>query len=154
ELTATIKGGVPGTAMPPNALTDEEIAQIISYLRTLQQPAAAPIGDARRGETLFTGAQRCSTCHIVNGRGGRTGPELTAVGSARSRAYIIESIREPNKILTQSRLGGDATLKYDTVTAVTADGTRIVGVAMNEDTFSVQIMDAGERVHSLDKKSL
>jgi mono/diheme cytochrome c family protein len=30
----------------------------------------------------------------------------------------------------------------------------VVGVPMNEDTFTVQIMDTSERVHSLDKKSL
>jgi putative heme-binding domain-containing protein len=45
-------------------------------------------------------------------------------------------------------------LRYDTVTAVTADGQTIVGVPMNEDTFTVQVMDASERIHSLEKKSL
>ena len=40
------------------------------------------------------------------------------------------------------------------MTAVTADGRTIVGVPMNEDTFTVQLMDAGERIHSLEKKSL
>src|SRR5437773_5218435 len=155
ELAATISAGVPGTAMPPNKLTEEEIWQIIAYLRTLQQPVMPPTGDARRGETLFFGAQRCSSCHIVNGRGGRVGPELTTVGSARSRAYIVESIREPGKSLTENGLGGwPTTMKYDTVTLVTSDGTTIVGVPVNEDTFTVQVMDMNERVHSLDKKSL
>ena len=40
------------------------------------------------------------------------------------------------------------------MTAVTNDGRTIVGVPMNEDTFTVQLMDMSERVHSLDKKSL
>jgi cytochrome c oxidase cbb3-type subunit 3 len=155
DLATTISVGVPGTAMPPNRLTEEEIWQIITYLRTLEQPAAPPTGNATHGETLFFGATRCSSCHIVKGRGGRLGPELTTVGSSRSRAYIIESIREPGKSLTENRaLGGDGSLKYDTVTLVTADGTTVVGVAMNEDTFTVQVMDMNERVHSLDKKSL
>src|SRR5262245_56552257 len=88
DLFATVKTGVPGTAMPPNNLPDHEIWQIITYLRTLEQPAAAVAGDRQRGETLFFGAQRCSTCHIVNGRGGGFGPELSTVGSARSRTYL------------------------------------------------------------------
>jgi len=154
DLAATITNGVAGTAMPPNRLTEEEVWQIIAWLRSVQQPAAPAVGDARRGETLFFGVQRCSSCHMVKGRGGRIGPELTTVGSARSRAYIVESIREPGKSLTENRIGGDATLKYDTVTAVTGDGMTIVGVPINEDTFSVQIMDMSERVHSLDKASL
>jgi cytochrome c oxidase cbb3-type subunit III len=155
ELAATITAGVPGTAMPPNQLTDVEVRQIVAYLRTQQQPVAPVSGDARRGETLFFGGQRCGSCHIVSGRGGRIGPELTTVGSARSRAYIVESIREPAKRLTENGLGGwPTTMKYDTVTAVTSDGTSIVGVPINEDTFSVQVMDTSERVHSLEKRSL
>ena len=35
------------------------------------------------------------------------------------------------------------------MTAVTNDGRKIVGVAMNEDTFTVQIMDTADRIHSL-----
>jgi cytochrome c oxidase cbb3-type subunit 3 len=155
ELARTISGGVPGTAMPPNKLTDDEIWQIVAYLRTLEQPVASTNGDQKRGETLFFGTARCATCHIVNGRGGLLGPELSTVGSARSRAYIVESIRQPGRQLTQNRVFGDGvTLKYDTVTAVTADGRTIIGVPMNEDTFTVQLMDMSERVHSLEKKSL
>jgi cytochrome c oxidase cbb3-type subunit III len=156
ELAATITGGVPGTAMPPNPTTEDETWQVVAYLRTLEQPAAAATGDARRGEALFFSTQqRCSTCHMVNGRGGRLGPELTMVGSARARAYLVESIREPGKRFTETGLGAwPSTMKYDTVTAVTADGTTIVGVPINEDTFTVQVMDTTERVHSLEKKSL
>ena len=155
ELARTITGGVPGTAMPPNNLKADEIWQIVAYLRTLQQPAAAVVGDQSLGESLFFGTASCSSCHIVNGRGGRLGPELSKVGSARSRAYLVESIRQPGRQLTQNRVfGDDVTLKYDTVTAITADGRTIVGVPMNEDTFTLQLMDTNERVHSLDKKTL
>jgi putative heme-binding domain-containing protein len=155
ELTATITDGVPGTAMPANKLNASEVTAIIAYLRSVQQPPARVTGDAGRGETLFFGAQRCSSCHIVNGRGGLLGPELTTVGSARSRAYLVESIRQPGVRFTENHSFGDVyTLRYDTVTAVTADGTTVVGVPMNEDTFTVQIMDTSERVHSLEKRSL
>ena len=92
KLAATISGGVPGTAMAAHSyLTPEEIGQIVAYLRTLQQPVTPSRGDATRGETLFFGGGRCGACHLVKGRGGRIGPELTRVGSARSRAYLIES---------------------------------------------------------------
>ena len=154
ELADTIKDGVPGTAMPPHNQKEDEIWQIVAYLRTLEQPIAPASGDPKRGEALFFGSARCSSCHIVNGRGGLLGPELSTVGSARSRAYLVESVREPGRQLTRNRTFGDLALKYDTVTAVTADGRTIVGVPMNEDTFTVQLMDMNERVHSLDKKTL
>ena len=156
ELVATITDGVPGTEMPAHAyLKEEEIGQIIAYLRTLQQPVTPPRGDATRGETLFFGGGRCGACHMVKGRGGRVGPELTRVGSARSRAYLIESVREPARYLTENRGTGErGARRYDTVTAVTSDGRKIVGVAMNEDTFTVQIMDTADRIHSLRKRDL
>ena len=151
RLARTISGGVPGTAMAAHRLTDEEIWQIVAYLRTLQEPPTSPSGDARHGETLFFGAGKCAPCHMVDGRGGRLGPELSHVGSARPRRYLIESIREPNRQLAENRSFGGF---YATVTAMTRDGKTIVGVPMNEDTFTVQIMDTSERIHSFDKKSL
>jgi alcohol dehydrogenase (cytochrome c) len=156
EIARTITNGVPGTAMQGNHYNEEEVRQVIAYLRTLQKQAAAPAsGDAARGESIFFGSAHCSTCHIVNGRGGRLGPELTRTGSARPRRYLIESIREPNRQLTENRsFGESASLNYDTVTAVTRDGKTIVGVPVNEDTYTVQIMDTAERIHSLEKKSL
>jgi putative heme-binding domain-containing protein len=155
ELSRTITNGIPGTAMGANQLTEDEVWQIVAYLRTVQEQPAEASGDARRGETLFFGSARCSSCHIVNGKGGRLGPELSFAGSARPRAYLVESIREPNRQLTENRSFGDsATLNYDTVTAVTREGKTIVGVPLNEDTFTVQIMDTNERIHSLEKKSL
>ena len=156
DLTATISDGVPGTAMPAHGhLTQEEIGQIVAYLRTLQQPVTPSRGDATRGETLFFGDGRCGSCHLVKGRGGRVGPELTTVGSARSRTYLIESIREPGRYLTEhGGTGEEGARRYDTVTAVTNSGTKIVGVAMNEDTFTVQIMDTSDRIHSLPKRDL
>ena len=154
DLRTTITDGVAGTAMPPNNLKAEEIWQIVAYLRTVQQASPPAVGDQARGEALFFGTARCSTCHIVNGRGGRLGPELSTAGSARSRAYLVESIRQPAKQLTQIRAFGGDGLKYDTVTAITADGRTIVGVPVNEDTFTLQLMDQSERIHSFDKKSL
>src|SRR4051794_19959554 len=90
EVARTISAGIPGTAMPANQLTEDEIAQIVSYLRTLEQAVVPTAGEPKRGEALFSGAGRCASCHIVNGRGGLLGPELSTVGSARSRAYLVE----------------------------------------------------------------
>jgi cytochrome c oxidase cbb3-type subunit 3 len=153
DVWRTIKEGVPGTAMPANRLTDHEIWEIVSYLRSSQQPVAAPIGDAARGEMLFFAGNRCSSCHMVKGRGGRLGPELTTIGSARPLAYLVESIRDPGRQLAGNH-GVGADLLYDTVTAVTRDGKTIVGVVMDEDTFTIQMMDTSERLHNFDKKSL
>jgi putative heme-binding domain-containing protein len=155
ELRRTISTGVPGTGMPANHLTDDEIWQIVAYLRTLQVPVVAPGGDPSRGEKIFFGDGNCSLCHMVSGRGGRLGPELTRVGSARPRAYLTESIREPDRQLAHNRnFSSDGAFDYDTVIAVTRQGQTITGVPLNEDTFTVQLMDVTEKIYSFQKKSL
>lgn len=47
-----------------------------------------------RGAQLFRSA-RCQECHTINGKGGASGPNLTVVGSRRSREYIIDQIKNP-----------------------------------------------------------
>jgi mono/diheme cytochrome c family protein len=99
DLFETISHGIPGTAMPANKLTEDEIWQVVTYLGTLQPPTAAT-GDRSRGETLFFGSGRCSSCHIVNGRGGRLGPELSTVDRPVARL--------PRRVDPRRRAAADA----------------------------------------------
>src|SRR5688572_30478022 len=95
-LHGTVKGGVPGTEMPAFTaprMTDDDIWKILAYLRTLAAPAPsdAPRGNAQNGERIFR--VHCASCHRVNGRGGRLGPDLSRVGIARTRAVMTRRIR-------------------------------------------------------------
>src|SRR5215470_5195933 len=109
DLFRTINEGVPGTAMPPNGatqqgvgMTQEEIWQVVTYLRSVEKKAPAELpGDASHGKALFYGDAICGTCHMINGKGGRLGPDLTAAGSSRSIEYLTESIRNPSRRLAQ-----------------------------------------------------
>jgi putative heme-binding domain-containing protein len=95
---------------------------------------------------------------MVQGRGGVLGPDLSQVGEARSVPYLVDSIREPSKELTSGMLDPNnhygLPLVYDTVTVVTVDGRKIVGVAKNEDTFSIQLIDTGQSLQLFLKKNL
>jgi putative heme-binding domain-containing protein len=94
----------------------------------------------------------------VQGRGGVLGPDLSHVGEARSVPYLVDSIREPSKELTSGMLDPNnhygLPLVYDTVTVVTADGRKIVGIAKNEDTFSVQLLDTSQQLQLFLKKNV
>jgi putative heme-binding domain-containing protein len=158
EIFRTISQGVPGTEMPANAFEDSEISAIVAYLRSLQPPAhIAVTGDPVKGSKTFNSAG-CATCHMVNGSGGRLGPDLSRVGAARSVAYLIDSIRNPDKDLSAGMSDPNnhygVSLVYDKVTVVTASGERITGVAKNEDTFSVQLMTPREDLQFFLKKDL
>lgn len=158
EIFRTISQGVPGTEMPANTFEDSEISAIVAYLRSLQPPSQVAIpGDPAKGRKTFTSAG-CATCHMVNGSGGRLGPDLSRVGAARGVPYLIDSIRNPDKDLSVGMSDPNnhygVSLVYDTVTVVTAGGEKITGVAKNEDTFSVQLMTPREDLLFFLKKDL
>jgi putative heme-binding domain-containing protein len=138
-------------------MTDTEIWQIITYIRSQEVKAPAnALGSATHGKELFYGDANCSLCHMVEGKGGRLGPELTAVGGSRTREAIIESVRNPSQRLAWGLTESTKEFpqEYESVTAVTADGKEVKGVTLNEDSFSVQIMDTSEQIHLLEKGKL
>ncbi|MSO35912.1 MAG: c-type cytochrome [Acidobacteria bacterium] len=147
-LFRTIRTGVPNTEMPSFAAprtSDREVWQMLAYLRTLAAPAPSdpPRGTAANGARLF--AAHCASCHRVSAAGGRIGPDLSRIGSARSREVIALRIRRGAE---EFRPG------YAPVTITPADGPPISGVKKNEDLFSVQIMDARERIQGYEKDKM
>ena len=164
EMFQVISNGLPGTAMPANGtngqgvgMTDEEIWQIITYIRSVEVKAPAKqIGNVAHGKELFYGDANCSLCHMIDGKGGRLGPDLTGVGGSRTGESIIDSVRNPSRRLAWglTEATKEFPQEYETVTVVTADGKEIKGVALNEDNFSVQMMDSNEQIYLLEKDKL
>lgn len=147
QLFATITRGVAGTEMPGNtSLSEDEVWMLIAYLRTLSAPGgpAAERGDATRGEQLFwnAGGANCGRCHMVAGRGGRLGPNLSRIGASRSVAALEREVRRPGEVIP---------IGFETVTVTTREGRKVRGVRKNEDTFSVQVMTPSEDILSFTK---
>jgi len=164
EMFQIISSGIPGTAMPANGtngqgvgMTDEEICQIITYIRSQEVKSSVRVsGDVAHGKELFSGDGNCSLCHMVSGKGGRLGPDLTGVAGSRTREAMIDSIRNPSRRLAWglTEATKEFPQEYESVTVVAADGKQIKGVILNEDSFTVQIMDSGEHIHLLEKDKL
>jgi putative heme-binding domain-containing protein len=144
DILRVIVTGVPGTAMPPTAISDSQRLALVAYIRSLSQSGAGT-GDAARGRALVEGKGNCLSCHRVNGKGSRLGPDLSEVGAIRSAAYLEKSLLAPDAdILPEQR----------TVRAVTREGIVITGRRLNEDTHTVQLIDKDERLQSLVKSDL
>lgn len=155
----TITQGVPGTEMPANGFEDSETWAIIGYLRSLAPPKRLTLaGDPASGKKIFFGNAGCSECHMIYGNGGVLGPDLSRVGAARSVSYLVDSIRQPDKDLSSGNIDPNnhygLPLLYDAVTVVTVDGTKITGVAKNEDTYSLQMISTDQKLHLFLKKDL
>ena len=147
RMFGIVRRGVPGTDMTPAdplRVPDREIWQILAYLGTLRAAPSTPSsGDAQNGERIFRAS--CSGCHMVNGRGGQLGPDLSRVGSGRSRPVLLNKVRGTSSNVQPG---------YEAVTIVMRDGQRIRGVKKNEDEFSIQIIDMRERLQGYLKANL
>ncbi len=147
DLRMTITNGVPGTAMQPFTFGASELTGIVSYLRNMGSFNARGmlLGNASRGKALFEGAGNCATCHAVNGKGPRVAPDLGDVGALRTAELIHRTLIDPaGSMLPANR----------PVHAVTRDGKVINGRRLNEDTYTVQLIDEQEHLVSLTKADL
>ncbi len=145
-LFQTIRRGVPGSEMPASNRPDVELLQMIAYLRNMNAVApsdSVPVGNVANGSQLF--AKQCANCHRVAGKGGRIGPDLSRIGSARTRDALVREIRTPHEWIPPA---------YETVTVVTKDGQKVRGVKKNEDAFSIQVMDMRERIQGYLKSNV
>ena len=147
ELTTIITTGIPGTAMPGFKFNATEVEGLIAYLRNMNTLGLSSIkpGDAQRGKAIFEGKGACLTCHRVQGKGSYVGPNLSDIGSVRGAGALERSLIDPTSGLMPINRP---------VRAVKKDGTVITGRRVNEDTYSVQLMDTQGRLVSLMKADL
>jgi putative heme-binding domain-containing protein len=158
DLIRIIQGGIAGTTMPPSSFTDSQAGSIVAYLRSVAPASAVPEnpfarggpvtiarGSAARGETLYNGKGVCATCHRVNGSGPRVAPDLTEIGTIRPAPELHQKLVDPSANIRPGN-------RY--VEAVTKRGDKIAGRLLNQDTFTVQLLDGNERLLSLSRADL
>lgn len=147
DLREVITTGLTGARMPGFDLRPSELDGIVAYIRAGFDPGgiAVKVGDAARGRALFEGRGDCASCHRVRGRGPRTAPDLSDIGAIRTPAALQRVLLDPARALLPINRP---------VRAVTRDGRTIRGRRLNEDTYTVQLIDTEERLVSLIKADL
>jgi putative heme-binding domain-containing protein len=133
--------------MPAFKLQPSEVDGLIAFIRAGLDVSgtAVKVGHAKRGQALFEGKGACVTCHRVDGKGPRLAPDLSDIGAIRTPAALQRSLLEPTKAMLPINRP---------VRAVTRDGRTIRGRRLNEDTFTIQLIDEQERLVSLVKADL
>jgi len=128
-------------------LGNAKIQSVVRHLRWLQgrgANAALP-GSPKAGKTLFSGKAACSECHMVNGAGGFIGSDLSSYARTKSAEQIRQLLTDPNNNLDE---------RGKTVVATTLEGQTFVGIARNEDNFSLQLQTTDGAFHYLENSSL
>lgn len=147
DLAGLITTGIPGTAMPATPFGNAELTALVAYLRSMRDfnTPAVMVGDAARGRALFEGKGACTGCHRTGPTGSRVAPDLSDVGATRAADALWRCLLDPTSAMRPINRP---------VTIVTKDGRTIHGRRLNEDTYSVQIIDDHEQLVSLMKSDL
>lgn len=156
-LLAIIRDGIPNTGMPRvRRMTDAELNALVAYVRSLGHVTATAIaGNAENGKAAYA-KLGCSSCHTIAGEGGNFGPELTSIGVLRAPDYLRQAIVDPGAALPRGVLlvPGRGFNEFLPVRVVTRDGQEVRGLRVNEDSFTIQVKDAGGRLYSFRKADL
>ena len=148
DLARVLATGRPAAGMPAfNMLRTDEVTAAIAFIRAGFEAiaAAVKVGDPAHGQILFSGKGGCASCHRVNGRGPYIASDLSDIGVIRTPTSLQRALLDPaGSILPANR----------SVRAVTRDGRTIRGRRLNEDTYTVQLIDDQERLVSLTKADL
>lgn len=155
--TNVIKNGMSG-GMPAfgSQLSTAQIQHVVQYLLTLKRQDAYKVtGDATQGKGVYA-SSGCADCHMIDGQGGDTAPDLSNVGALRDPGYLHTTILYPGSNLPQQHLfletGGK--LDYLFVHLVTKEGRAFDGTRVAEDSFRIVIEDSKGNFHSFDKADL
>lgn len=146
-LYDTIHDGIAGTGMPASGLNSTDVWKVVTYIRSLRGSASDAFvpGDVAHGEQIFWGQGGCGSCHMINGRGGILGPDLSNIGAERTLDRIRVALIKPERQIPDG---------YRPVDVVTTDGVRISGVLKNENNFSLQILDTHEKLQLFSRDEL
>lgn len=153
-LYQTLHTGVLGSGMPSfSSLGEEKLWQLVDYVSSFGRASGeAALGDPQRGKALYD-ANGCSSCHMIDGQGGSSGPDLSKVGTIRSAALLRKILLDPGGNLPtgndlQERAQYPA---YEMYRVVMKDGKELLGTRVDEDSFTMQLRDERGNIHSIQK---
>ena len=148
QIYNSIKNGVPGSDMPPyGSMPNDQLWQLTAFVSSLSRPAYEMDipGDVKAGESLFYGKAGCANCHMILGRGGVLGPDLSNAGLRNYLLQLREGVLDANKRITPG---------FDPVRVTTHSGATIEGVAKNHTNYSIQLVDRQGKLHLLQTSEL
>lgn len=142
QLFNSVKNGVKGTSMPAFQLPDPQVWELVGFVRSLNAPASSVTvaGDPAAGEAIFFGKGGCSGCHMIRGRGGFLGPDLSNTGATRRVSELRAAILSPKELPSEG---------YRPLLLKASDGRQVRAVAKHYSNWSIQALDEKGELHLL-----
>jgi PQQ-dependent dehydrogenase (methanol/ethanol family) len=157
-IAGIIRRGLPGGMPAFSALPQEQVTRISTWLKSMNDSAlhVSPPQQVAAGETFFFGDGGCGGCHMVKGRGGSNGPDLSGIGGRSTLKEINTWLDNPT-----SRMGV-ATLsicpfwafcpdfQWAVADVALKDGGTLRGYLRGQTEHEVQIQTFDGKLHLLD----
>ncbi|MCA9193489.1 MAG: HEAT repeat domain-containing protein [Planctomycetales bacterium] len=129
--SATLRESIKSTMEQLSATPKDIEVQVQTLLSQLPQ------GNAARGLQVFRSAKAtCSACHRMGYLGNNIGPDLTRIGSSRTREALLEAMVFPSARLEQS---------YQPWKILTADGNVYNGLIKRADESEVELQLSADK---------
>jgi quinoprotein glucose dehydrogenase len=104
-------------------------------------------GDAQRGRSLFFDKAEvsCSRCHVAGGHGGEVGPNLSKVGTEKTREYLLTSLVHPDHEIAKG---------FETLVVETTEGTIVSGIVKQETETHLKLMTPEAKLVEIAKSDI
>ena len=148
DIFKIIRNGLLSKGMPAfGYLGDAQIKLMVSFLRLMSTKSGWQFlsGNPAQGGALFFGKAGCGQCHMMRGRGGFLGSDLTEYAATHAPDEARTAILNPGRLPYPPQ---------GMVEVVTRAGGQFSGVVRNEDNFSLQLMGADGAFHNLMKSDV
>ena len=121
--------------------TSTEREQQIAQLRAQLTPEFLNKSDLDKGHALFE--KNCASCHVMHGKGGRIGPDLT--GSDRKNLnYLLENIIDPGSVVAEA---------FQTSVILLEDGRLLSGAIIEQNDRTLKLQTK-EDILTIDRRTI
>jgi putative membrane-bound dehydrogenase-like protein len=119
-------------------LPDRDRQKVIDTLA----PTVLNGGDASKGKLVFK--DQCLKCHILNGEGGKVGPDLTGM-AAHPREELLIHILDPSRSVEGN---------FVQYSVATNDGRVLNGLMASESKSAIELLDAEGKTHTIQREDI
>jgi len=128
---------MPPFNLPPGDI--EALAAMIVSLNAVAAESNVP-GDRAAGRAFFLGEGKCASCHMVNGLGSPTGPDLSNVARELTSTQLRESLLQPDARIASG---------YGLSVLHLKDGRTLRGFVRSRTSFHIAVQDLAGGLHPL-----
>ena len=157
-IAAIIRRGISGGMPSFASLPQEQVTRIAAWLKSMNDSALgnAPPQQIAAGEAFFFGEGGCSGCHMVKGRGGSNGPDLSGIGARSTIKEINAWLDNPTGQMGKKTLGVCPfwafcpDFQWAIANVALKDGGTLRGFLRGQTEHEAQVQTLDGKLHLLD----